>query len=305
MRPSVSLCMPTNGVSEWVFPVLNSIYSQGVDESNFEVVITDNGNNIDFQHEIRIYCDSHDNMHYYKTQASPYINEIESYKRGTGYLLKFVNHRTIMRDGSLDKLIFFSNLNRYNKPIIFFSNGVINELEKEQNEYCSFDQFVYSLSYWSSWSTGMTIWKDDLDVELKNLKKINNTFPHTDILFYERNREKYIIDNSVLFDEIPQGKIPKGNYDLFRAFGVEYPYIICSLLVDGDISNKTFKYVSDQNLSFISDLYIDFCIRKKYCSYDLSGLEAIFGVFYSKMEFKKRVVYRFFRKVAHRIARFI
>ena len=39
----LSLCLPTNGISEWVFPVLESIYSQNVDESKYEVIVTDNG----------------------------------------------------------------------------------------------------------------------------------------------------------------------------------------------------------------------------------------------------------------------
>ena len=41
----ISLCMPTNGVIEWVFPVLDSIFGQGVDDNLYEVVVTDNGDN--------------------------------------------------------------------------------------------------------------------------------------------------------------------------------------------------------------------------------------------------------------------
>ena len=38
MGPIISLCIPTNGVIEWIFPVLDSIYVQGVEENLFEVV---------------------------------------------------------------------------------------------------------------------------------------------------------------------------------------------------------------------------------------------------------------------------
>ena len=48
-QPLISLCIPTNGVIEWVFPVLDSIYSQSVDNELFEVVVTDNGNNAEFK----------------------------------------------------------------------------------------------------------------------------------------------------------------------------------------------------------------------------------------------------------------
>ena len=45
----VSLCLPTNGIIEWVFPVLDSIYRQNVDDSLFEVIVTDNGDNEQFR----------------------------------------------------------------------------------------------------------------------------------------------------------------------------------------------------------------------------------------------------------------
>ena len=52
-KPLVSLCIPTNGVVEWVFPVLDSIYNQIVDNALFEIVITDNGNNVVFKKNIQ------------------------------------------------------------------------------------------------------------------------------------------------------------------------------------------------------------------------------------------------------------
>ena len=59
-KPLVSLCMPTNGVIDWVFPVLDSIYNQNVDIDLFEVVITDNGNNAEFKKSIKGYLQTHE-----------------------------------------------------------------------------------------------------------------------------------------------------------------------------------------------------------------------------------------------------
>ena len=44
-EPIISLCLPTNGVKEWVFPVLDSIYSQNINNDLFEVIVTNNGTN--------------------------------------------------------------------------------------------------------------------------------------------------------------------------------------------------------------------------------------------------------------------
>ena len=238
---------------------------------------------------IKEYGLSHRNLHYYETKALPFINEIESYKRANGQLFKFVNHRTKLVKGALQRFIDFAKYNAEKKPIIYFSNGVL-ERENKSYAYETFDDFVRNLSYWSSWSTGMTIWKEDFEHLPEDVQSFNELFPHTNVLFAERTRGEYIIDNSVIFDEMPQGKKPKGAYDLYYAFGVEYPGIILDLLRDGSITADTFKVVLDGNLEFIAGLYFQYNIRKDYCSYALSGFNNMLGVFYSRKKLKIKVL---------------
>lgn len=301
-KPLVSLCMPTNGVIDWVFPVLESIYSQDVDNDLFEVVITDNGDNAAFKETIRTFADSHANLCYYETDALPFINEIEAYKRANGELIKYVNHRTKLVNGTLDKLINISEKYISEKPIIYFANG---NLKKEHKiyKYDSFDDFVRNLSFYSTWSTGMTIWKEDFEKLPKDVSSFNELYPHTNVLFNERHRGKYFISNEVIFDEIPQGKKPKGNYDYFYAFGVDYLSIILDLYRDGDITIKTFQVVVDENLDFLADSYINYCILHQYCSYDLSGFKDMLGVYYTKKRFFRRVLRRFYMRCGNKIVR--
>lgn len=287
-KPLVSLCMPTNGVIDWVFPVLDSIYNQNVDIDLFEVVITDNGHNAEFKKSIKGYLQTHTNIVYVETQALPFLNEIESYKRASGELIKFVNHRTKLVEGTLQRMVQYVEDNRDVKPVTYFSNGVL-KMSKDKHVYASFDEFVKNLSYWSSWSTGMTIWKSDFDKLPEDVSEFNELFPHTNVLFDVRDRGKYVVDNSIIFDEIPQGKKPKGNYDLYYAFGVDYPRIIENLLKDGSITVKSYKYVLDKNLEFIASLYWQYNLKKDYCSYDLSGLNDMFGKYYSRAALNKKV----------------
>ena len=63
----LSLCLPTNGISEWVFPALDSIYSQEVNNDKFEVIVTDNGNNDEFRMDMEKYSKEHANLIYKKT----------------------------------------------------------------------------------------------------------------------------------------------------------------------------------------------------------------------------------------------
>lgn len=299
-KPLVSLCIPTNGVIEWVFPVLDSIYKQECFDELFEVVITDNGNNKEFEKQILLYKQSHPNLRYYQTDALPFINEIESYKQAKGHLIKFVNHRTLLVNGALNQLIHLVKDNFETKPVMYFTNGVL-EKENKIFEYNSFDEFVKNLSYWSSWSTGMTIWKEDFDKLPEDVYDFNELFPHTNVLFAERTRTRYIIDNTIIFDEMPQGKKPKGNYDLFYAFGVEYPSIILNLYRDNSITINTFKSVLNDNLNFISTLYYLYLIKKEYCSYNLDGLNDMYGVFYSKQQLKKGVKSLLLRKIKKKL----
>ena len=297
-NPIVSLCMPTNGVAEWVFPVLDSIYNQGCDNNLFEIVITDNGKNEEFKKRIKEHVGLYTNIVYVETEALPFINEIESYKRASGQLIKFVNHRTLLIEGALQRIIDYAKDNVKEKPIIYFSNGAIAELDKKAYTFDSFDLFVKNLSYWSSWSTGMTIWKDDFDKLPKDVSKFNELFPHTNVLFNERHRGKYVIDNTIIFDEMPQGKKPKGDYDLFGAFGIEYPGVICDLLRDRDITNETYNYVAKKNLGFVAMLYFDYFIKKRYCSYDLTGLNRMYGVFYSKSDLRHAIYMHIIKRCA-------
>jgi len=281
IKPLVSLCIPTNGVAEWVFPVLDSIFEQTVDNSQYEVVITDNGSNQEFKTILKEkYLSQHANLVYEETEAQLFLNEIEAYKRASGELIKFVNHRTRLTKGSLEKLIAFVHEYGEEKPIIYFSNGAITSLDQKRYQYDDFNQFVRELSYWSSWSTGMTIWKSDFG-RLPTDTVFNYLFPHTTILFQERTREKYIIDNTIIMDEIPVGNKPKGQYDLFYAFAVEYPGILLDLLRRGDITQETFLHVKRENLKFLSSLYLHFVIRHKPCSYDLSSYGSSIQVFYN------------------------
>ena len=299
-NPIVSLCMPTNGVIEWVFPVLDSIYEQGCENEDFEIVITDNGNNKEFKEKINIYNQKHLNLYYFETNALPFINEIESYKRANGRLIKFVNHRTLFVEGALNQLIGLAKENSDAKPIMYFANGVLKK-EKKVFEYATFDEFVNNLSYWSSWSTGMTIWKEDFDKLPEDVSDFNELFPHTNVLFNERNRNKYVIDNTVIFNEIPQGRKPKGDYDLFYAFGVEYPSIILNLYRENSITADTLRSVLKDNLRFVAYMYSLYFIKKEYCSYDLNGLKDMYNIFYTKNQLVSEVLSIFIGKVTKRL----
>ena len=302
-RPLVSLCIPTNGVSEWVFPVLESIYNQGVEHSEFEVVITDNGNNEEFEKQIKdLLADGkYENLVYKKTEAYEFLNEPEAYKIANGYFIKFINHRTKLLPGALARFIKFVNENKENKPVVYFSNGVLEQKE-EIATLDSFDGFVRGLTYFSSWSTGMGFWKEDFDALPSNVQ-YNTLFPHVTILFSRRNASNYIIDNSVLLDEIPTGKKPKGKFNLFYAWGVEYPGILSDLLRTNDITLDTFLYLKNETEKYTALWFLYYVILKRYCSFDLSDYKKTLNVYFSLKRIKKEAVKHFLKLSIKKITR--
>lgn len=279
MGKVVSLCLPTNGVIEWVFPVLDSIYKQNVDDSLFEVIVTDNGDNDEFRCMLEEYSKNKNNLIYKKTNAFMFHNQLEALKLGSGEYLKLINHRGVFIDGALSEMISIIQRYRYEKPVIYFSNNAI----KENYELDSFDAFVKHLGIYASWTTGVGIWKSDYDNLPVNIK-IDKISPHSCILFAERQKDKYLINNLCFSKEIESDHAKKGKYDLFKAFGVEELSITQNLYIDGDISADTLKSVKKQYKKFLQDCYLGFVIRKQPCSYDLSGFDDAMGIYFDKKD---------------------
>lgn len=281
MSKLLSLCIPTNGIVEWVGPVLDNIYSQGIDENLYEVVVCDNGNDLKFENMIREYQEKHKNLVYKKTTAFQFYNQIEAFKLASGEFIKFVNHRAIFGEGSIEHILETVRNNSVEKPVMYFSNGQLSHI-KGSCVCGDFETFVRKLSYFSSWSAGLGIWKSDFEKMPDNME-YNQLFPHISILFFETDR-KYLIDNSALFHELPTDNTKKGKYKLFQAFAIEYPSILLDLKRKNLISLDTFLAIRDELRDFIATQYMVHVLKKEPCSYDLSNSDQELEVFFSKKE---------------------
>ena len=80
----LSLCIPTNGISEWVLPVIDSIYCSNIDKNKYEVIVTDNGNNLDFKTTIKRYTEIYPNLIYKETESSGFLNQIDAFSVSAG-----------------------------------------------------------------------------------------------------------------------------------------------------------------------------------------------------------------------------
>lgn len=296
-RPMVSLCIPTNGILELVSQVLDSIYSQGIDDSLFEVVVGDNGNNSSFFYYMNNMMPLHRNLIYFKSDKKNFMNETETYNRASGVLIKFVNHRTKLMPNTLQYFIDFAKTNYKRKPFIYFSNGVLNS-GLDSNK---FDLFVRHLGLYNTWSTGIAFWKDIFG--FIPLEKTDELFPHTYVLFGNPTNDRFIIDNTILLDEIHINHKNKGQYDVFYAFSVRFLDILKKLKSNRDITACTYKIVKTQLLKFCVGMYFSFVIDKEPCSYIIKNVwlsvSKHFGFFKFYSIIAKLILKRYFNKIVN------
>jgi len=278
----LSLCMPTNGISEWVFPSLDSIYMSKVDVELFEVIVTDNGKNEVFEREMMSYAKGHSNLIYKKTEAFMFDNQLEALKLAHGDYLKFVNHRSVWLPERLQYMIDYLAQFESEKPVVYFSNGVMG-WGPVSKEYNTFDSFVGALGVYGTWTSGVGIWKTKYE-EIKDNCQYDRISPHAGILFGDRKNNKYIINDKYWMKEIDTDHSKKGNYNLYKAFALDELIIILNLYRDGDITEDTLIQVKNSFREFLISLYRDFNIKKKACSYDLSGFSKYINIFFDEKE---------------------
>lgn len=286
----LSLCLPTNGIMEWVFPVLDNIYKQDADQTEWELIVTDNGDNEEFYEKMTAYAAGRENLIYKKTTAFLFENQIEALRLASGKYLKFMNHRSILEPGAIQWMIDIVKENVVDKPIMYWSNGALRLCEPQK--FDCFDDFVRGLREYASWTTGVGVWRSDFET-IPSSWTYNKISPHSDVLFWVRDRECYIIDDKIWSHDIDSSHAKKGKYDLYRAFAVEELTVTLNLLNDRSISADTFKYVVKCYEKCVAGFYLSFNILHQPCSYILDGFDDAMGIFLSK----KRVLFRAYMRI--------
>lgn len=283
-QPFLSLCIPTNGVIEFVVPSVKSIYSQEVDNSLFEIVITDNG--VDSKLEEAIKNIEEPNLRYIRTDAQGFMNQICAFKECQGIFIKMINHRALFHPGVLQKMIDFVKEYQEEKPMLYFPNGHLGGIETTECQ--NLDEFINKVSFWSSWEQGVGIWQEDK--EKLNYIKYDKMFPAASILFGVRKNSKYVIYDHKITHEIPSQRVR--HYDFFKTFAVSFLDIICGLQKDGRISAKTFDYVkNDMFRRYLISYYYQIIVAKTEKTIPQRNIKKNMAIYYSKWKYYYMIIY--------------
>lgn len=246
-KPILSVCLPTNGATQWVIPTLQSIYSQDVDIFLFEVVITDNGEDSTLPEALKKF--DYPNLRYYHTEDKGFLNLVTCLQKGNGVFNKMLNHRMVLGPGMLREMIDVVEMYQDAKPVMYFLNGCLPlpEFVKCDN----LDSFVRNMQYYVSWSAGIGFW----DIDRDSLSTIipNEMFPNTSVLFEHRQHSEYVIWNKE-YGKL-QEESGKGGYDLFHTFAVVLNDILRNLAERGRITDQTFCNFKNKLYKYLCSLY--------------------------------------------------
>lgn len=282
----LSICIPTYQRIEITRNTITSIYAdlKGVDLSEFEVIVSDNDvaeSSYCFKKEF-----PYENFHYYQTKCEGFLNSFHVLGYGQGLFLKLHNNYTQLKAGSLKYLI--DEIKKYVdvKPLIFFTNGLRHF--KEKREYRTFDDYMYDMSYLSSWSTGFGIWKDDYD-SIKSRAKINKWFPQSSMLLPFYGKSLFVLNDLIIFDDQKVSK--KGGYNPYYVFGVDYVTLIKGSYDSGCITAKTFERIKrDVLCEYLSVRYFKTVIARMD-KFEHSDIKKHLSVHYSGSAYYKMLAY--------------
>jgi hypothetical protein len=259
--PVISICIPANGRIEYVRNTLKSIYN---DQSfsklilnDFEVILSDNDPNCSLEC-LRIEF-PHENFFYFNTKCEGFLNSYYVLTYAKGKFLKLHNSQELFNSGSLLKIIELMKSLDKSRPCIFFTSGFLNKGGLKQ--YFSFDDFMSNLSYWSSWSNGFGMWKEDFDA-IKDSTELNILFPHTSLFLTQHLKKTFVLNDCPFFKT--QFVKKRGGHNKFNAFSVEYPALIQSSCFKKHIKIETkIKIFKDILYDYLPLLFFNVKIAKR------------------------------------------
>lgn len=286
--PILSICIPCYGRINYVRNTLNSIYvdNSEVPLEDFEVIISDNNPSKSIQKLIEEYK-QYPNIKYYYTTCEGFMNSYHVLKYANGNFLKLHNSQSKFKKGSISLIIREIEEKQSTKSLIFYTNGLISQLPNKSITYDSFEDYMYNLSYWSSWSNGFGIWKENLE-KIGNIE-LNKLFPHTSLFLSQSQSQSFTINNYVLFDV---QRIPKrGGHNKFQAFTIEYPSLIDRCQKENKISVECKKHI-------LNDILTDFLpslLFNKYIArietFDSTGYKENIKVYFPSNAYLKSWLY--------------
>jgi len=285
----LSICIPTYNRAKQLDTTLKSIISQNIfiNTNKIEIVISDNCSTDETSLIVNKYILNFPNKIIYSRNDIDIVdrNFEKVLSLGTGFFLKLNNDTLKHNSKSLETIIAIIEKKLNQKPVLFFSNGVLKKYKIIQGQGLEF--LLTTATYFSTWIATFGIWKEDFDKIINFNKASHLKLTQVDILFdLIKKKKNIIIDDEILFD--PEVVSKKGGYDIVTVFLDNYSYLLKQQLDLNEISDAVYYKEMDSIInnflaiwlakSFVDYQNFNFILNKplrrinKFYSYNLLKL---------------------------------
>lgn len=255
-KPLLSICIPTYNRSNYLIQTIKSIVeSDGFNEKDVEIVISDNCSTDDTSEIIKEWTNKFSNIKYFrksKPTIIPDINFIDVLSLGTGEYLKLNSDIAGFKPETLKIILKKIKENITEKTPIFFQTLIHNQISKNITKlfklndslkefyFDNINDFINTVSTASTWIVNFGCWKKHFE-EIENKDGfLHNQFMQVDwtlsILNTHKKAKVYIKNFYNPF------KIKKeGSVDVFDVHGKKFLQIYEYYLNKEIISKKTYE----------------------------------------------------------------
>ncbi|MCR4734719.1 MAG: glycosyltransferase [Treponema sp.] len=262
--PLLSICIPTYNRAENLKNCIESIIKQDVfNPDNIEIVISDNCSTDNTKEIAMLYTDKYSNIHYFCNEKNVTMENFPIVlSEANGELAKLTNDTTIFAEGSLHKIIEIIKSNLDARPTIFFLNS-----GKGENCYCEdLEDFLYNVSFFTTWIGGFSLWTEDR-VGIRNNLYACDTFlwQVPVILNAAIKHKKSLVIKDRLFKNIVDAEKRVGAYNnsLYTIFYKNYFSLLDEIFEKNPISPKCYNWLrKDLLYNFFSNWLVSYKLQK-------------------------------------------
>lgn len=277
----LSICIPTRNRSNLLKNSLESIVTQDIfnERDDVEIVVSNNASTDDTAEIVSKFEEKYPRKirQIINTENVSDKNFEIVLREGNGEYLKLVNDTLVWRDGSLQYILNLVEMTKSARPLLFFANGALDNLEKvvfAENP----NIFIETVSYNITWIGGLGVWRDDLSTYQGFEEAIGKKLFQVDVILKQlRNKKHAFVICEKLFDVQPAG--PKGDYSVSEIFGKNYLSILrkYSDILDevtylaekkNVFNNHIVKYYNDRRHEFYKDEHFHKNLKDDYAKED-------------------------------------
>lgn len=240
----LSVCIPTFNRAVLLERTLSSMVQQAafLDTDEIEIVISDNCSDDETPAvAARFVQDYPDKIRYLRQEPAipPDMNFPAVLRAGRGLFLKLHNDSLMTHDGSLAELIKVIKATAAEQPVIFCTNG--NMREGQMIEVLNnLSDFVRRVSFFSTWSGGFGIWRDDFLATPDFARNAALRLIQTDHLLRtvaSGKRAIALYENYFTVQHVAK----KGGYNIAQVFGQNYLSLLKPYVAEGKLDRGVYE----------------------------------------------------------------